>query len=135
MWDPRNDGLRMPSSEHTATAIENLIEEVPARLRGRREVKLADDQLGLHLSKLHLYNQNPRAINTIRRSHAGSHCRSRRSRRWRDATEAGILEELGRRIRVVHARGVLDSAATEELLAKLTAIRTLWDGCCRKMDP
>jgi len=29
---------------------------------------------------------------------------------------------------VVHARGVLDFAATEQLLAKLTAIRTLWDG-------
>ena len=110
-----------------------------ARLRGRREVKLSDVQLGLPL-----YNQNPRAFNTIRRSYAGSH---RRSRRWRDATEAGILEELGSRIRVVHARGVLDVAATEQLLAKLTAIRTLWDGrcgmdavrgklrdgCCRKM--
>ena len=36
-------------------------------------------------------------------------------------------------MRVVHARGVLDSAATEQLLAKLTAIRTLWDGCC-EMD-
>jgi glutaminase len=68
---------------------------------------------------LHLYNQNPRAINTIRRSYAGSH---RRSRRWRDATEAGILEELGSRIRVVHAQGVLDFAATEQLLAELTAI-------------
>jgi glutaminase len=68
---------------------------------------------------LHLYNQNPRAINTIRRSYAGSH---RRSRRWRDATEVGILEELGSRIRVVHAQGVLDFAATEQLLAELTAI-------------
>ena len=105
-----------------AMAIHNLIEEVHDRLRGRRDGKVADYQLGLHLS-----NQNPWAINTIRRSHAGSH---RRSRRWRDATEAGILEELGSRIRVVHARGVLDFAATEQLLAKLTAIRTLWDGCC-----
>ena len=120
----------MPSPEFTATAIQNLIEEVHDRLRGRREGKVADYQLGLHLYKLHPYNRNPPAINTIRRSYAGSH---RRSRRWRDASEAGILEELGRRIRVVHARGVLDSAATEELLAKLTAIRTLWDGCC-EMD-
>ena len=84
---------------------------------------MANDQLRLHLYKLHLYNQNPRAINTIRRSYAGS------SRRWRDASEAGILVELGSRIRVVHARGVRDFAATEQLLAKLTAIRTLWDGC------
>ena len=91
---------------------------------------MADDQLRLHLYKLHLYNQNPRAINTIRRSYPGSH---RRSRRWRDATEASILEELGSRIRVVQARGVLDFAASEQLLAKLTAIRTLWDGCC-EMD-
>ncbi|MEI6110720.1 MAG: hypothetical protein WCP63_03470 [Cyanobium sp. ELA712] len=101
-----------------------------AHLRGRLEVKLADVQLGLPLYKLNLYNQNPRAFNTIRRSYAGSH---RRSRRWREATEAGILEELGSRIRVVHARGVLDVAATEQLLAKLTAIRTLWDRCC-EMD-
>ena len=120
----------MPRPEFTATAIQNLIEEVHDRLRGRRESKVADDQLGLPLYKLHLFNQNPRAINTIRRSYAGSH---RRSRRWRDATEAGILVELGSRIRVVHARRVLDFAATEQLLAKLTAIRTLWDGCC-EMD-
>ena len=144
MWDPRNHALRIPSPEYTATAIQNLIEEVPARLRGRRESKVAVYQLWLHLCKLHLYNQNPRANNTIRRSYAGSH---RRSRRWRIATEAGILEELGSRIRVVHAQGVLDFAASEQLLAKLTAISTLcdgssgmdavgwmlWDGCCRKM--
>ena len=130
MWDPRNHALRIPSLQFTATAIQNQIEELHARLRGRLEVKVADEQLGLHLSKLHPYNQNPRAINTIRRSYAGSH---RRSRRWRDATEAGILEELSSRIRVVHARGVLDVAATEQLLAKLTAIRTLWDRCC-EMD-
>ena len=109
---------------HGNGAIQNLIEEVHVRLRGRLEGKVADYQLGLHLYKLHLYNQNPRAINTIRRSYAGS------SRRWRDATEAGILEELDSRIRVVHARGVLDFAASEQLLAKLTAIRTLWDGSC-----
>ena len=109
---------------HGNGAIQNLIEEVHVRLRGRLEGKVADYQLGLHLYKLHLYNQNPRAINTIRRSYAGS------SRRWRDATEAGILEELGSRIRVVHARGVLDFAASEQLLAKLTAISTLWDGSC-----
>jgi hypothetical protein len=126
----------MPSLQFTATANQNLIEdlnrieEVHARLRGRREVKVSDVQLGLPLYKLNLYNQNPRAFNTIRRSYAGSH---RRSRRWREATEAGILEELGSRIRVVHARGVLDVAATEQLLAKLTAIRTLWDGRC-EMD-
>jgi len=53
-----------------------------------------------------------RAINTIRRSDAGNH---RRSRRWRETTEVGILEELGSRIRVVHAQGVLDFAATEQL--------------------
>jgi hypothetical protein len=28
---------------------------------------------------------------------------------------------------------MLDFAASEQLLAKLTAIRTLWDGCC-EMD-
>ena len=44
---------------------------------------MADYRLGLHL-----YNQNPKAINTIRRSYAGSH---RRSRRWPDSTEALIL--------------------------------------------
>ena len=127
MWDPRNHALRIASPEYTATAIQNLIEEVPARLRGRRESKVAVYQLGLHLYKLHLYNQNPRANNTNRRSYAGSH---RRSRRWRIATEASILEELGSRIRVVHAQGVLDFAASEQLLAKLTAISTLCDGSC-----
>jgi len=154
MCDPRNHALRIPSPEYTATAIQNLIEKVHARLRGRRESKVAVYQLWLHLyklqlsklqlSKLHLYNQNPRAINTIRRSYAGSH---RHSRRWRIATEASLHEELGSRIRVVHAQGVLDFAASEQLLAKLTAISTLcdgscpmdavgwmlWVGCCRKM--
>jgi len=83
-------------------------------VRGIEVCEELSDRLGLHL-----YNQNPRAINTIRRSYAGSH---RRSRRWRDSTEAGILEQLGTRIRVVHAQGVLDFAATEQLLAELTAI-------------
>ena len=83
-------------------------------VRGIEVCEELSNRLGLHL-----YNQNPRAINTIRRSYASSH---RRSRRWRDSTEAGILEELGGRIRVVHAQGVLDFAATEQLLAELTAI-------------
>jgi len=73
----------MPSPEFTATAIQNLIEEVHDRLRSRREGKVADYQLGLHLYKLHPYNLNPPAINTIRRSYAVSH---RRSRRWPDTT-------------------------------------------------
>ena len=49
MWDPRNHALRIPSPEYPATAIQNLIEEVPARLRGRRESKVAVYQLWLHL--------------------------------------------------------------------------------------
>ena len=73
----------MAGPEFTATAIQNLIGALHVRLWGRREGKVADYWHGLHF-----YNQNPRAISTIRRSHAGSH---RRSRRWRDSTEAGIL--------------------------------------------
>jgi hypothetical protein len=113
-------------------AIHNLIEEVHDRLRGRRDGKVADYQLGLHL-----YNQNPRSINTIRRSHAGSH---RRSRRWRDATEAGILKELGSRIRVVHAPGAAQprchrTAADQTHGDQDSVGWMLWDGCCRKMSP
>ena len=82
-WDPLHleSTQRCPANaqpEYTATAIQNLIEEVHDRLRGRRESKLDVYQLGLHLYKLHLYNQNPRANNTIRRSYASSHRRSRR---------------------------------------------------------
>jgi glutaminase len=83
-------------------------------VRGIKVCEELSDRLGLHL-----YNQNPRAINTIRRSYSGSH---RRSRRWRDSSESTLLEVLGPRIRVVHAQGVLDFAATEQLLAELTAI-------------
>ena len=51
---------------------------------------MANDRLGLHL-----YNQNPRAINTIRRSDAGSHRSYAYShRRWRGITDAGILNPL-----------------------------------------
>jgi glutaminase len=83
-------------------------------VRGIAVCEELSERLGLHL-----YNQNPRAITTIRRSYAGSH---RHSRRWRCPAEAVILEGLGDRIRVVHAQGVLDFAATEQLLAELTAI-------------
>ena len=53
-WDPLHleSTQRCPANaqpEYTATAIQNLIEEVHDRLRGRRESKVAVYQLGLHL--------------------------------------------------------------------------------------
>ena len=65
---------------------------------------------------LHLYNQNPQGKTAIRRSYSGlqSH-----SRRWRPNAQAVRLRDQGEALRVLHAQGVLDFAATEQLLATL----------------
>ena len=67
-----------------------------------------------HRLGLHLYNQNPHGKNAIRRSYSGNHCQSRR---WRPNHEVVRLRDQGEALRVLHAQGVLDFAATEQLLA------------------
>ena len=63
---------------------------------------------------LHLYNQSPHGKSSIRRSYSGHHCQSRR---WRPNAEAVRLRDHGEALRIFHAQGVLDFAATEQLLA------------------
>ena len=78
-------------------------------VRGVRACKELSRRLGLHL-----YNQNPQGKSAIRRSYSGHHCHSRR---WRPNAEAVRLRDQGEALRVLHAQGVLDFAATEQLLA------------------
>ncbi|QEY30892.1 glutaminase A [Synechococcus sp. RSCCF101] len=64
--------------------------------------------------QLHLFDQPPRSGTTIRS--ATTAC-TRHSRHWRDRAECAVLDRCGDRIRVLQVQGVLDFAATEELLA------------------
>jgi len=68
---------------------------------------------------LHLYDQNPASQNPIRHCSSG---RERQSRRWRPSAEAEQLAAAGGRLQVLQAQGVLDFAATEQLLATLERI-------------
>lgn len=70
---------------------------------------------------LHLYNQNPLGKTAIRRTYSGNHCHSRR---WRPNSQAVFLLNQGEALRVLHAQGVLDFAATEQLLAALGTLLT-----------
>ncbi|MFM7549359.1 MAG: cyclic nucleotide-binding domain-containing protein, partial [Cyanobacteriota bacterium] len=72
-------------------------------------------QLSERLS-LHLYDQNPLARSTIRRSYTGNHIQSRRCR---SNTELVHLRNQGQSLRILHAQGVLDFSGTEQLLANL----------------
>ena len=74
--------------------------------------------------ELHLYDQNPASQNPIRRCSSG---RERQSRRWRPPAEAEQLEAAGERLQVLQAQGVLDFAATEQLLATLERITATAD--------
>ena len=80
-------------------------------VRGVAACKELSHRLGLHL-----YNQNPHGKNAIRRSYSGNHCQSRR---WRPNSEAVQLRDQGDCLRALHAQGVLDFAATEQLLASV----------------
>ena len=78
-------------------------------VRGVAACKELSHRLGLHL-----YNQNPQGKSAIRSIYSGNHCQSRR---WRPNSEAVRLRDQGEALRVLHAQGVLDFAATEQLLA------------------
>lgn len=65
---------------------------------------------------LHVFDQNPASRPTIRRLATGLDLQSRR---WRGAGEDQRLRQHGDGIRIVQAQGVLDLAATEQLLATL----------------
>jgi glutaminase len=66
--------------------------------------------------ELHLFNQPPICGTTIRSATDGA---TRHSRRWRNSVERQRLDLHGHRIKVIQAQGVLDFAATEELLAEI----------------
>ena len=84
-------------------------------VRGVAACKELSHRLGLHL-----YNQNPQGKSAIRRSYSGNHCQSRR---WRPNHEAVRLRDHGEALQVLHVQGVLDFAATEQLLAKLEQLQ------------
>ena len=74
--------------------------------------------------ELHLYDQNPASQNPIRRCTSS---RERQSRRWRPPAEVEQLAAAGERLQVLQAQGVLDFAATEQLLARLERITATAD--------
>ena len=80
-------------------------------VRGVAACKELSKRLGLHL-----YNQNPKGKNVIRKSYSGIQCHSRR---WRPNAEAVLLRNEGESLRVLHIQGLLDFAAVEQLLATL----------------
>jgi glutaminase len=74
--------------------------------------------------ELHLYDQNPASQNPIRRCTSS---RERQSRRWRPPAEVEQLAAAGERLQVLQAQGVLDFAASEQLLARLERIAATAD--------
>ena len=69
-----------------------------------------------HLSQtleLHLFDQTPLQRSPVRSTYNGT---ERRSRRWRSSAEDALLDPLRSQITVLHAQGVLDFAALENVL-------------------
>ena len=64
--------------------------------------------------ELHIYDQTPLQQSPVRSTYKGT---ERRSRRWRSNAEAAMLHPLRSQIKVLHAQGVLDFAALENVLA------------------
>ena len=96
---------------------------MPAKSGGSRRGIAVCEELSRRL-ELHLYDQNPASQNPIRRCSSG---RERQSRRWRPPAEAEQLAAAGGRLQVLQAQGVLDFAATEQLLATLERITATAD--------
>ena len=66
--------------------------------------------------ELHLFDQTPLQQSPVRSTYKGT---ERRSRRWRSTAEAAVLDPLRSQIKVLHAQGVLDFAALENVLARI----------------
>ena len=66
--------------------------------------------------ELHLFDQTPLQQSPVRSTYKGT---ERRSRRWRSTAEAEVIDPLRSQIKVLHAQGVLDFAALENVLARI----------------
>ena len=71
--------------------------------------------------QLHLFDRNPLGQSAVRCIYRGT---ERRSRCWRSPADGAWLQPRRARIAILHAQGVLDFAAMEQLLAKLEASTT-----------
>ncbi len=71
--------------------------------------------------ELHLFDQTPLQQSPVRSTYKGT---ERRSRRWRGTAEAAVLDPLRSQIKVLHAQGVLDFAALENVLGSIEQAAT-----------
>jgi glutaminase len=71
--------------------------------------------------ELHLFDQTPLQQSPVRSTYKGT---ERGSRRWRSTAEAAVLDPLRSQIKVLHAQGVLDFAALENVLACIEQVAT-----------
>jgi len=71
--------------------------------------------------ELHLFDQTPLQQSPVRSTYKGT---ERRSRRWRSTAEAAVLDPLRSQIKVLHAQGVLDFAALENVLGSIEQAAT-----------
>ena len=79
--------------------------------------------------ELHLFDQTPLQQSPVRSTYKGT---ERRSRRWRSEAEAAVLDPLRSQIKVLHAQGVLDFAALENVLGSIEQAAT--DGAVIILD-
>ena len=79
--------------------------------------------------ELHLFDQTPLQQSPVRSTYKGT---ERRSRRWRSTAEAEVIDPLRSQIKVVHAQGVLDFAALENVLGSIEQAAT--DGAVIILD-
>lgn len=71
--------------------------------------------------ELHLFDQTPLQQSPVRSTYKGT---ERRSRRWRSTAEAAVLDPVRSQIKVLHAQGVLDFAALENVLGSIEQAAT-----------
>ena len=79
--------------------------------------------------ELHLFDQTPLQQSPVRSTYKGT---ERRSRRWRSTAEAEVIDPLRSQIKVLHAQGVLDFAALENVLGSIEQAAT--DGAVIILD-
>ena len=79
--------------------------------------------------ELHLFDQTPLQQSPVHSTYKGT---ERRSRRWRSTAEAEVIDPLRSQIKVLHAQGVLDFAALENVLGSIEQAAT--DGAVIILD-
>ena len=79
--------------------------------------------------ELHLFDQTPLQQSPVRSTYEGT---ERRSRRWRSTAEAEVIDPLRSQIKVLHAQGVLDFTALENVLGSIEQAAT--DGAVIILD-